>query len=593
MTGVKEMFSEFPKDLGFQPQPAVRWLAPRVLASSALKVVLSGVFGAYADKRELQAAFRQEVIDRFADRDQMWLDYVSDVGDGFPATYSIAWLLAQEKLDLPPGEPKRPGAVPLPTERGELLIMGGDEVYPVANSRAYEDRTKGPYAAALPEVPNGARPVLLALPGNHDWYDGLTAFIRIFAQGEDIGGWTTVQRRSYWAVRLPQRWWLLGVDIQFNTYIDAPQLQYFREAVQDMREGDAIIMCTARPSWVHTVEDPEAFASMDYFERTIIAPKKGRIRVWLSGDDHHYACFREVGGERVLITSGGGGAYLSPTHHVPETLTLPPPNAKGASKAATSGTFKRLGTYPWVPQSKRLALGVWKLPWRNYGFASVLGFLHVLLLLTLGSGIATLPGMTGGFVDAIEGATIGEVLTAAIRPFALTIIGLMLAVTVAFSHKPGTTRGRNLGFLHGVAQVALGMASLLAWGQAPVLDWAPKGWTALLVALGTFFVTGLAASWLAAGYLLLADRLANVNANEVFAAQSIEDHKSWVRMHIDEQGTLRIIPIKVPRVCREWEAGDGSPGASKLRPAPGEAPVSEMIHADAIVVPREPTSLPR
>jgi hypothetical protein len=575
------------QNLDFEPQPAVRWLAPRVLGSAALKVVLSGVFGAYADKRELQAAFPQDVIDH-STGDEVWVDYVSDVGDGFDATYSIAWLLAQEKLDLTGGDPK-PAATPLSTQRGELLIMGGDEVYPVANSRAYENRTKGPYAAALPQV-DGARPVLLALPGNHDWYDGLTAFIRVFAQGDDIGAWRTVQRRSYFAVRLPQRWWLLGVDVQFNTYIDAPQLQYFRDACRDMQPDDAVILCSARPSWVHTIEDPDAFASMDYLERTIIAPRQGRVRVWLSGDDHHYAYFREVGGERVLMTSGGGGAYLSPTHHVPERLTLPPASARGAHKAVTRGTFERLGTYPWVPQSKRLAFGVWRLPWRNYGFAMVLGFLHVLLLLTLGSGIATLPGMSGGFVDAVDHASLGEALIAVIRPFALTITGLILAIAVGFSHIPGSRRGDILGFVHGLAQVALGVGSLLLWSHAPVIYDLPKSVTALIIAVGTFGVTGLVASELTALYMLAADRFFDVNANEVFAAQSIEDHKSWVRMHITPTGTLRLIPVKVPRVCREWEQGDGSPGASKLRPASGREPVPELIHADPIEVPRAPTA---
>jgi len=575
-----------PHELGFEPQPPVRWLAPRVLLSSALKVVLSGVFGAYADKRELQAAFQQDVIDRSAGA-EMWLDYVSDVGDGFDATYSIAWLLARDELDLPRGQPKEEAALPVPTQRGEILIMGGDEVYPVAHSRAYENRTKGPYAAALPQV-DGTPPLLLALPGNHDWYDGLTAFIRVFAQGENIGAWQTEQRRSYFAVKLPQRWWLLGVDIQFNTYIDAPQLQYFRKACNDMREGDAVILCSARPSWVHTLDDPEAYASMDYFERTIIAPRQGQVRVWLSGDNHHYACFREDNGERTLITSGGGGAYLSPTHHLPKRLVLPPPHAKGAHKAATTATFELQGTYPTVPQSKRLALGVWRLPWRNYGFASVLGLLHVLLLLTLGSGIATLPNMSGGFVDAIDHASPGEALTAVIRPFALTIVGVIMALTLAFSHTPRSRRGLILGAVHGLAQVALGVAALLAWSQAPFLDSTPAAWAALLVALGTFFVTGLVASELTAGYLLVADRLFGVNANEVFAAQSIEDHKSWLRMFIDASGTLHLIPVRVPRVCRTWVAGDGLPGAAKLRPAPDEVPEPEMIHADPIVVPRAP-----
>ena len=71
-------------------------------------------------------------------------------------------------------------------------------------------------------------PALFAVPGNHDWYDGLTAFLRFFCQGGWVGGWKTEQRRSYFAVKLPQRWWLLGIDIQFDTYIDAPQIDYFR-----------------------------------------------------------------------------------------------------------------------------------------------------------------------------------------------------------------------------------------------------------------------------------------------------------------------------------------------------------------------------
>ena len=34
----------------------------------------------------------------------------------------------------------------------------------------------------------------------------------------------------------------------------------------------------------------------------------------LAGDSHHYARYAEVGGDRSLVTCGGGGAYLSATH---------------------------------------------------------------------------------------------------------------------------------------------------------------------------------------------------------------------------------------------------------------------------------------
>ena len=37
--------------------------------------------------------------------------------------------------------------------RGDVLLMGGDQVYPVANGDGYENRMKGPYRAALPEAP--------------------------------------------------------------------------------------------------------------------------------------------------------------------------------------------------------------------------------------------------------------------------------------------------------------------------------------------------------------------------------------------------------------------------------------------------------
>ena len=49
------------------------------------------------------------------------------------------------------------------------------------------------------------------MPGNHDWYDGLKAFRRLFCTGRSIGAWRTRQERSYFACRLTHGWWLLAV----------------------------------------------------------------------------------------------------------------------------------------------------------------------------------------------------------------------------------------------------------------------------------------------------------------------------------------------------------------------------------------------
>ena len=91
---------------------------------------------------------------------------------------------------------------------------------------------------------------MFVLPGNHDWYDGLTSFLRMFAQGRSIGGWRTRQTRSYFAVQLPHRWWLVGLDTQFGSELDAPQLRYFtRFLTAELQPGDSVILCSATPTW--------------------------------------------------------------------------------------------------------------------------------------------------------------------------------------------------------------------------------------------------------------------------------------------------------------------------------------------------------
>ncbi|NUR29871.1 MAG: hypothetical protein HOV83_29145, partial [Catenulispora sp.] len=179
-----------PKELGFTPQDPVPWLGPGLLAATGARVALAEQFGAYLDKRELQGAFPTRIYDEHAEADEVWLDYIADLGDGFNATYSMAWLLAQPTLRVGPAE-RHSGhdddsLVLTELPRGELLVMGGDQVYPTASGAAYEDRMVGPYLAAFSTPEKGVKPPsIFALPGNHDWYDGLTAFLRLFARRED------------------------------------------------------------------------------------------------------------------------------------------------------------------------------------------------------------------------------------------------------------------------------------------------------------------------------------------------------------------------------------------------------------------------
>lgn len=534
-----------PQELGFTPQRPVAWLAPLQLIATGLRTLGAILFGAYLDKRELQNALNGDWFDHSGTDDgELWLDYVADLGDGFHSTYSVAYLLAQPSLEFD-------GDV---LSRGRLLLMGGDQVYPVASGDNYEARTKGPYRAALPEAPSGEpRPTLFALPGNHDWYDGLTAFLRLFARRKDghIGGWRTQQRRSYFAVKLPANWWLFAIDEQFGAYIDDPQLLYFEKAANEVGPDDRVILMTPSPKWVKAANHPQTYDAIDYFIRTILAPTQAEVRVLVSGDLHHYARYTRP--ERELITCGGGGAYLLATHQLPDRLTVPPEETLTRSRS-TSLTYDLVSRFPDAATSRRMSWGVFRrVPTRNPGFATMLGIIQTLTMLA----------MAGA---ASQGGTLQRLFSI---PLVLMLV-VILGGTVLFAQPPNATEPKHsrhwiLGLLHGFAQIGLAVLGTWAWLSLPFHDWA---WPGPLVVAAVVYgpIIGFVATQVCALYLLIASYF-DVNVNELFAGQGIEDAKSFLRMHIAADGTLTIHPIGIDKICRDWVADpDGAPESSWLRP---------------------------
>jgi len=523
-----------PRELGFTPRKPVSWLGPVLLAATGARVALADQFGAYLDKRELQNAFPKRVYDHSAG-DELWLDFAADLGDGFNATYSVAYLLAQDQLDV--------AGVPLP--RGDLLVLGGDQVYPTASGQRYEDRFKGPYRAALPTCPaNGRQPTMFALPGNHDWYDGLTAFLRLFARrdGGRIGGWLTCQTRSYFALKLPQRWWLFATDAQGDAYLDDPQLDYFREAAKELRPGDKVIVSTPQPSWVEANEHAGAYDTVDYFLRSVIAPTGAEVALMLTGDLHHYARYTEQSdGDRQLITFGGGGAYLYGTHQLPTRITVPPADSI-VRKASPTREYTLAKTYPSRARSRALGTGVFTLlPLRNPGFVALLGVLQTLLLLAL---------------DNAE----RRILTLPIFLIVVITFGLTMFFAAGLSSGKRRLKHYLLGLSHGVAQAALGVAGLELWRLLPfdTLRW-PLPALAAAAIYGP--IAGLVATQVVALYLIIAAQF-QVNLNELFAGMGIEGYKGFLRMHIRRDGSLELFAIGIDRVPRKWRANPHAPASA-------------------------------
>jgi hypothetical protein len=78
------------EELDFEPRAPISWFSPGELGLTAKKLLVSKIFGDYADKRELIGTLPDPgIIDR-RDDDETWIDYVADLGDGFDATYSVA-----------------------------------------------------------------------------------------------------------------------------------------------------------------------------------------------------------------------------------------------------------------------------------------------------------------------------------------------------------------------------------------------------------------------------------------------------------------------------------------------------------------------
>ncbi|MGH9183191.1 MAG: metallophosphoesterase [Acidimicrobiales bacterium] len=493
------------------------------------------------------------MVDR-SDASELWLDYVADLGDGWMPTYTVARLIAREGLAL-----EWDGRT-IATERGRLLVMGGDQAYPVPKRSEYEDRLLGPYRAALPCVP-GEPPELFAVPGSHDWYDGLLNFISVFCRGHWIGGWRTRQSRSYFSVKLPHGWWLWGIDIQFGAYIDDAQLTYFSAVASDhVQRGDRIILCLSKEV-ASGAEKAELYTerNLAYFQREIIEPTGAQVMVYLKSGRHHYCRYQEEDGPHQHITAGGGGAFLHPTHHLPEHLDL-------ADKGQTS-PYRRAAVYPSLDTSKRLRKRLWLLPLRNLPFTAVLGGVHVLLALTLGL------QLRGGYVSLELDDLWWALWESPTAVMLMVLMLLLLGAMVRFAHDARGLTRLLLGSVHSGLQLAATAGFMVAasrlTGALPV-----QGPAALATFLGLLgALGGLGGSLGMAGYLWATNCL-GFHGNEAYALLRVMDYKHFLRLHIDRDGGLTLFPIGMERVCRSWRLSpDGPPHAPWFDPAEAEPAV--------------------
>jgi hypothetical protein len=508
------------------------WFRPVLLSKLLLRVIISDVFGQYADRRLLNAALdpaSHEELRRRADvtgammRDAdgtVWLDYVADLGDGFDATYAIAWLIAQPALHVE-GSSK-----PLP--RGSVLVMGGDQVYPTANRDDYRVKMRLPYSLALPDQRGEDHPPLFLLPGNHDWYDGLVNFLAIFCREKPtaIGNWRTGQRRSYFAAQIADNWWIWGIDIALVRDMDQPQAEYFVAIAKGMPQGANIILCSAEPGWYKAESQGDSFRTLSYAAWIAEnatdehARKKDlKIPLILSGDSHHYAHYAGAGAH--YITSGGGGAFVHGTLELKPEIHANWLNDEQA-------ILKLEACYPTQEESKKLLDGNKKFSALNPELTIALGVLYLIFAFAL----TTRPDWDTGLLEYL---VIAGGLWGYLRYQEGSSSPTMVLLTAAHA------------LAHMLAIVGISLLAL--WVNARVFAWVEWHWLAWLVYLAAFALT--LGRWLAGkifGWnLLFTSRHFGMNHNDAFSAMKLDSHRHFLRIGILGD-KLTVFPVKVDRV---------------------------------------------
>ena len=350
---IQKSSGKFSNPFYFRPQKPVSWFDLFGLLNTFAKISNSTKTLAIIDKREVEASFRPDNPNLFniehenvkasgLKNDEFWFDFIADTGDGFDSTTSVFYALTRDSLSIGDKD----------LQRGKMLIVGGDLVYPEGSEESYSDRFKAPIRTVFPSGTSSETTYLVSTPGNHDWYDGLSSYLRLMCQQKKIGNYTTVQNRSYFAYSVFNNVHILGLDNQLLGDLDIPQVNYFSDFASKLPQGENIkhsfILIVAEPYWYgYSFNDRhkrrQRMDSMEYIidtvKRALPTNPNVEFRVVMTGDIHHYARYANKN-EMTLITSGGGGAFKHMTSKLESSITIPDLNKRTPPIAADNYQLK-------------------------------------------------------------------------------------------------------------------------------------------------------------------------------------------------------------------------------------------------------------
>lgn len=448
----------------------------------------------------------------------LWIDYVADTGDDTAVSRAVARLVFAE-YELP--DPREGGAH-VTTPRGDILLFGGDTAYPVATAQEITNRVLVPFNQVLEGQPSTTPRVLLGIPGNHDWYDGLDGFGRMFRrhiEADDelrpsvigisqrmlehyaewarqfvrggrvekpktlvLSGYAAVQGASYFVLPLTPTLHLFGVDRQLRD-IDSRQTQFFTNW---LRKNPEVCPWVMLPDPVYHFGEPSRTGTN--MIRALELDFEQKPHFMLSGDVHHYRRMQD--NKTLHVIAGGGGAFLHP-----------------APMLKTS-RLRVDAQWPSLKQSHRM---LWQVPWKiMLGRSGILP--HMVL------GILFLPSvflaehalalsLPGSFAIAL-GASLVFALLGSVRRRGKRVLGPAIAAGILIAALPVVVSRFVVDFID-----TSWITKLVAW--------------LVCVYLGSF-VFGL--------YLAVLTRL-GIEHTQAFTALDHPGFKHFLRMRVRADGT--------------------------------------------------------
>ncbi|MEU6414940.1 metallophosphoesterase [Microbispora sp. NPDC046933] len=250
---------------------------------------------------------------------------LGDTGEGDASQYAVV-----------------PGLLKLGADTS-FAVIASDVIYPTGSGNEYGDKFFRPYKDYPAPI--------FAVPGNHDWYDGLGGFMRVFCDAHPLSAeqrgfrlspdglrgllWKrpeTIDEDALAEARrmrpnpgpaLPGPYWvidtgrllLVGIDTGIKGTLDREQGDWLRRVSADPRPK---ILITGKPIYVNNAYHPCDIEGGGTVDDVVRDPAHNYVAA-IGGDVHNYQRYpvRVEGRLIQYVVSGGGGAFMHATHTIP------------------------------------------------------------------------------------------------------------------------------------------------------------------------------------------------------------------------------------------------------------------------------------